>query len=122
MSCFFFFQAEDGIRYFHVTGVQTCALPICRMTVGRRERPCGETFRGGARAGARGHGADRPARRGLIMERGERVEECGPQKGFAAIVEQRLGSAHPLGTARRQHYPCQGHSLMAIAYTTLLRP
>src|SRR5690606_39956945 len=26
---FFFFQAEDGIRDFHVTGVQTCALPIC---------------------------------------------------------------------------------------------
>src|SRR5690606_25662445 len=27
-SSFFFFQAEDGIRDFHVTGVQTCALPI----------------------------------------------------------------------------------------------
>src|SRR5690606_40258138 len=26
-SCFFL-QAEDGIRAFHVTGVQTCALPI----------------------------------------------------------------------------------------------
>src|SRR5690606_41206132 len=26
----FFFQAEDGIRDFHVTGVQTCALPICK--------------------------------------------------------------------------------------------
>src|SRR5215208_7589277 len=25
---FFFFQAEDGIRDGHVTGVQTCALPI----------------------------------------------------------------------------------------------
>src|SRR5690606_22494704 len=30
--CFiFFFQAEDGIRDFHVTGVQTCALPIYRV-------------------------------------------------------------------------------------------
>src|SRR5699024_11387994 len=28
-SCFFFFQAEDGIRDRNVTGVQTCALPIC---------------------------------------------------------------------------------------------
>src|SRR5690606_39510071 len=27
-NLFFFFQAEDGIRDFHVTGVQTCALPI----------------------------------------------------------------------------------------------
>src|SRR2546428_11632800 len=26
--CFFFFQAEDGIRDLIVTGVQTCALPI----------------------------------------------------------------------------------------------
>src|SRR5256885_4034850 len=25
---FFFFQAEDGIRDYRVTGVQTCALPI----------------------------------------------------------------------------------------------
>src|SRR5206468_9184231 len=26
---YFFFQAEDGIRSLIVTGVQTCALPIC---------------------------------------------------------------------------------------------
>src|SRR5690606_40777583 len=46
---FFFFQAEDVIRDFHVTGVQTCALPIlpgrpiagsCRRShcVGERRR------------------------------------------------------------------------------------
>src|SRR5207253_6680277 len=29
---FFFFQAEDGIRDGHVTGVQTCALPILSST------------------------------------------------------------------------------------------
>src|SRR5256885_16135486 len=28
MLFFFFFQAEDGIRDYKVTGVQTCALPI----------------------------------------------------------------------------------------------
>src|SRR5437870_11550009 len=28
----FFFQAEDGIRDGHVTGVQTCALPIYKRT------------------------------------------------------------------------------------------
>src|SRR5436309_11666001 len=33
----FFFQAEDGIRDFHVTGVQTCALPIWRQD--RRREP-----------------------------------------------------------------------------------
>src|SRR3954466_11420427 len=32
---FFFFQAEDGIRDYRVTGVQTCALPISEMRSGR---------------------------------------------------------------------------------------
>ena len=29
----FFVQAEDGIRDYDVTGVQTCALPICQMAL-----------------------------------------------------------------------------------------
>src|SRR2546429_4050578 len=29
-ECVFLFQAEDGIRDVAVTGVQTCALPICK--------------------------------------------------------------------------------------------
>src|ERR1039457_3350326 len=33
----YFLQAEDGIRYYKVTGVQTCALPIDRLT-GNAER------------------------------------------------------------------------------------
>src|SRR5437667_11933012 len=32
IHCFFFFQAEDGIRDRDVTGVQTCALPISYAT------------------------------------------------------------------------------------------
>src|SRR2546425_9635154 len=40
---FFFFQAEDGIRDKLVTGVQTCALPICRMKrLGFSDRQLGE--------------------------------------------------------------------------------
>src|SRR5207302_8393423 len=41
----FFFQAEDGIRDFHVTGVQTCALPIFALMLipfiakGKARRP-----------------------------------------------------------------------------------
>src|ERR1022692_1882377 len=43
VSLFFFFQAEDGIRDYKVTGVQTCALPIyrelaCRLA-GPRQAP-----------------------------------------------------------------------------------
>src|SRR5215475_2038120 len=40
MLCFFFFQAEDGIRDFHVTGVQTCALPIWLRERLSRARGC----------------------------------------------------------------------------------
>src|SRR5690606_22231114 len=44
----FFFQAEDGIRDFHVTGVQTCALPISRSP----GTPRGRTRPSAARANA----------------------------------------------------------------------
>src|SRR5690606_40339092 len=33
-----FFQAEDGIRDFHVTGVQTCALPISHLQPADQDR------------------------------------------------------------------------------------
>src|SRR5256885_6057882 len=36
VSFFFFFQAEDGIRDYKVTGVQTCALPILQHRVALR--------------------------------------------------------------------------------------
>src|SRR3712207_8812453 len=36
---FFFFQAEDGIRDIGVTGVQTCALPICNPAWAATEIP-----------------------------------------------------------------------------------
>src|SRR5260370_2448592 len=39
--CFFFFQAEDGIRDSSVTGVQTCALPICDRDAIHRARVVG---------------------------------------------------------------------------------
>src|SRR5262249_58395661 len=44
--CFFFFQAEDGIRDWSVTGVQTCALPIssspgCFSVSDRSDVQCG---------------------------------------------------------------------------------
>src|SRR5256885_10695079 len=52
MSVFFFFQAEDGIRDYKVTGVQTCALPICiRTWPGRCRTSAPPTWRGGRRTG-----------------------------------------------------------------------
>src|SRR5690606_40352747 len=38
-ACVFFFQAEDGIRDFHVTGVQTCALPISILNAPTDDQP-----------------------------------------------------------------------------------
>src|SRR5690606_40612628 len=40
----FFFQAEDGIRDFHVTGVQTCALPIYLDVVVKDLGPLGMNY------------------------------------------------------------------------------
>src|SRR5688500_19452219 len=34
LQMLFFFQAEDGIRDYKVTGVQTCALPILKRRIG----------------------------------------------------------------------------------------
>src|SRR3989454_5007908 len=48
VSCFvfFFFQAEDGIRDYKVTGVQTCALPISVPRTGYGRRPGAAYARG----------------------------------------------------------------------------
>src|SRR2546426_4944564 len=59
-SCFFFFQAEDGIRDYKVTGVQTCALPIYayeRPDAKRAEAGCDDQEEGGRDdGGARARG------------------------------------------------------------------
>src|SRR2546422_11064683 len=63
----FFFQAEDGIRDVAVTGVQTCALPICVPDPRRRSvRPRGAVAGGGAAAApsARRRRAFAPRERG----------------------------------------------------------
>ena len=44
---FFFFQAEDSIRVRGVTGVQTCALPICPNHLPKVPRPDARALRGG---------------------------------------------------------------------------
>src|SRR5438034_2682042 len=49
LSLFFFFQAEDGIRDHCVTGVQTCALPICGGGGHPDARERGDGFGGGGR-------------------------------------------------------------------------
>src|SRR2546430_12629715 len=50
LICFFFFQAEDGIRVLTVTGVQTCALPISRVGKAALSGAPASAARPGARA------------------------------------------------------------------------
>src|SRR3989440_7637781 len=52
LLCFFFFQAEDGIRDLIVTGVQTCALPIWVLVTQPGGRACGTEVEIGHGVGA----------------------------------------------------------------------
>src|SRR5215813_781767 len=88
---FFFFQAEDGIRAADVTGVQTCALPICpavRFGPPRDARPL---------AGSAGEPLGLPARAGAHPD-GPNPAGTGPGAGVAA---RRSGRAEPPGCHRR---------------------
>src|SRR5690606_40175639 len=67
---FFFFQAEDGIRAFHVTGVQTCALPISAAAWPSQQRSRRPSTSPGA-------GRDRGAvQRGFARYAGQPVPQC----------------------------------------------
>src|SRR5438093_12733393 len=73
VAIFFFFQAEDGIRDWSVTGVQTCALPICGP---------------GARSAARGLAVPRIHLRARRLAGGGRAG--APPRSCAARVRHRL--------------------------------
>src|SRR6266508_3388331 len=73
MVFFFFFQAEDGIRDGHVTGVQTCALPIFQFLAGEElEQQEGRRVR---RVEVVENEDERLRERGGAEERGCRLEE-----------------------------------------------
>src|SRR5207245_5219283 len=96
--CSFFFQAEDGIRGATVTGVQTCALPICTgvQSIGRIDpaphdhRPAGPDS--GMRVARPGHNADQVERRpGVGGRRSEerRVGKEGTSRGAACPYKEK---------------------------------
>src|SRR5690606_41951376 len=112
MALSFFFQAEDAIRDFHVTGVQTCALPIygrapCRA---RHACPSAPPRARSARHGSCQHGTSklRQARRivGGPLQR---------QMNAAASQFQRNGGARRRGAFLRDNYlvRCLRHDLTA---------
>src|SRR5689334_23991964 len=78
--CCFFFQAEDGIRDGTVTGVQTCALPICPR------HPCKcQTVRRRARKPAIWCDCSRPPHKHL-----ERSPRCCPVQSLSHCPSQSL--------------------------------
>src|SRR5437660_6807224 len=105
---FFFFQAEDGIRDGHVTGVQTCALPILKLIplVKRVKNLCALRPRAPPRGGPRprregGLGATRLGGKGgpstgfalgAFAEQGELLAEIGRascrERGWISVVAE----------------------------------
>src|SRR3712207_9518680 len=82
-TVFFFLKAEDGIRDIGVTGVQTCALPICSPATSPRSpsRPSLRSLRARpptqrARPDARARRVVRPRRPGQRSEERRVGKEC----------------------------------------------
>src|SRR5690606_40875371 len=109
VSLIFFFRAEDGIRDFHVTGVQTCALPISSHP---RRAP--------RTAGADGTGSGGGPWQATLVPAGEPRPgsctspdgECSPQIGRAScrervelpVVEIRVRGNRIIHSGRRRRY------------------
>src|SRR5207248_6481158 len=90
------FQAEDGIRYRTVTGVQTCALPICeRVERGRAHRDLG-----GRQMGAQ------------VARRQDRTE--GPSR--VAERSRKTAAVQPDGRAIRQRHELRGREIGRAAW------
>src|SRR6266700_4292501 len=113
ISFFFFFPAEDGIRGFHVTGVQTCALPIsadpgmARVTCDRSGRwhvafPGPQPAIGRQPAGAVA-GIDRGVRTALVTSGGQhyRVPRISDRRAARYLALQRRMSRQQKGSRKR---------------------
>src|ERR1039457_3996908 len=108
MLLLFFFQAEDGIRDYKVTGVQTCALPICQRRLyetgisryrgycfavsDRAER--GRQVRTGSRAAAAGLGDGGTVR--SVSAGARTLCELAPTGGSGASRRGAAGVGPPL--------------------------
>src|SRR5690606_41156786 len=88
LSLSFFFQAEDGIRDFHVTGVQTCALPISDWPAFFRDRRLRPQFELARRKGRWRRGWDRWAERLLGS-----LEDLLPRTPERSLLHGEIGRA-----------------------------
>src|SRR5437764_8244149 len=96
--CSFFFQAEDGIRDTSVTGVQTCALPICSrvlITAGPTYEDLDPVrYVGNRSSGRMGFAiAEEATRRGadVTLVAGPTTVEAPPVRELVRSEERRVG-------------------------------
>src|SRR5215203_6929158 len=97
--CFFFFQAEDGIRDIGVTGVQTCALPISSS---RRCHQPSRSSQPASRSSACTTGATRSEERRVGKECRSRWSPYHEKKKLTAFF---LPSGRELSVDRRVEPP-----------------
>src|SRR5438132_3255261 len=92
LKLLFFFQAEDGIRDHCVTGVQTCALPICN---GRKPDPA-TPREGGNPSGCKPH------------KQGKSAQERIPPESDGTLRKPRLTTCQqPRSEERRVGKECR---------------
>src|SRR5688500_20171420 len=106
-TMFFFFQEEDGIRDYKVTGVQTCALPISAARARHRHHGA-RLLRSGAEAG-----------NGLRLRASERARLAGGRLlGPGRSVERRVGKAIRSGAIATQTVKDRNdeHTTMELSY------
>src|SRR6202049_1438408 len=106
----FFFQAEDGIRDISVTGVQTCALPIC---LGVGPRVIGAVL-GVAKAYTTRVG-EGPLPTELVGDMGNRLRESGHEYGAVTGRPRRCGWDDAVAV----RYSVRINGLDALALTKL---
>src|SRR5438093_4004848 len=88
----FFFQAEDGIRDWSVTGVQTCALPISPLRLTKPLEAAGVPILGTAP-----DSIDIAEDRGRFEALADRLGITQPANGTARSVEEAVKVAERIG-------------------------
>src|SRR5256885_14331117 len=108
----FFFQAEDGIRDYKVTGVQTCALPIWRRwrsgggggSRGREDGVHRRSHRRGREQNQRHQGGSRSHQPGGERSQGQIGRASGRGRGEISVV---AGSLKKKKETRRRAWSYQ---------------
>src|SRR6266850_5982167 len=98
---FFFFQAEDGIRDYKVTGVQTCALPICE----RHNVAGAKSDAGDAKVLADLVRTDRHNHRRIAGDSAEAEGVKVLARGHQGLIWSRNRQTNALRSSLREYYP-----------------